>query len=205
MFNALARTVATRPAWVLGFWAVLLLIAAPLAAMTPQRLTGATSATKNSEAERVNGLIVGAFGQRRIDSTLIVSESAVDPSNPKFLEAYRKLTQQLEAIDGVYNLTRFDAPSPLKLFGLVDEKHITATILETRLDKPEAVLEQIRGLTRAAGLPDTKLYVTGATAVTKDFIERSESDTKRSELAALPLTALVLVLSFSINRRWTFD
>ena len=196
MFNALARTVATRPAWVLGFWAVLLLIAAPLAAMTPQRLTGATSATKNSEAERVNGLIVGAFGQRRIDSTLIVSESAVDPSNPKFLEAYRKLTQQLEAIDGVYNLTRFDAPSPLKLFGLVDEKHITATILETRLDKPEAVLEQIRGLTRAAGLPDTKLYVTGATAVTKDFIERSESDTKRSELAALPLTALVLVLAF---------
>ena len=93
MFNALARTVATRPAWVLGFWAVLLLIAAPLAAMTPQRLTGATSAIKNSEAERVNTLIVEAFGQRRIDSTLIVSESTVDPSDPKFLEAYRKLTQ----------------------------------------------------------------------------------------------------------------
>ena len=196
MFNALARIVATRPAWVLGFWAVLLLIFAPLAAMTPQRLTGATSAIKNSEAERVNQLIVDAFGQRRIDSTLIVSESATEPSDPKFLESYKALIQQLKAIDGVYSVTRFDAPSPLKLFGLVNGQHITATILETRLDKPEAVLEQIRGLTRAAGLPATKLYVTGATAVTKDFIERSESDTKRSEFAALPLTALVLVLAF---------
>ncbi len=196
MFNALARTVATRPAWILGFWAVLLLIAAPLAAMTPQRLTGATSAIKNSEAERVNQLIVSAFGQRRIDSTLIVSESSTDPSDPRFLESYKALTQKLEVIDGVYSVTRFDASSPLKLFGLVNGSHITATILETRLDKPEAVLEQIRALTRVADLPGTKLYVTGATAVTKDFIERSESDTKRSELAALPLTALVLVLAF---------
>ena len=196
MFNALARTVATRPVWILIFWAALLLIAAPLAAMTPKRLTGATGAIKNSEAERVNRLIVGAFGQRRVDNTLIVSESFVDPSNPKFLEGYKRLIQQLEAIDGVYSITRFDARSPLKLFGLVNGSHITATILETRLDKPEAVLEQIRGLTRVAGLPDTKLFVTGATAVTKDFIERSESDTKRSELAALPLTALVLVLAF---------
>jgi putative drug exporter of the RND superfamily len=196
MFSLIANLVSKRPAWVLIFWAVVLLVAAPLAAMTPKRLTGSTSPVKNSEAERVNVLIETAFKQKRVDNTLIVTESGLDPKTPAFLEKYAALVQKLEAVDGVESVTRFDATSPLKLFGVVNGKFVTATALETRLAKPEPVLEAIRQTVKTAALPDTQLYVTGATAITKDFIERSESDTKRSEFAALPLTGLVLVLAF---------
>jgi RND superfamily putative drug exporter len=196
MFNWLARTVATRPAWILIFWAVMLAIAAPLAAFAPGRLSGATSPVKNSEAEQVNGLIVNAFGQRRVDSTLIVAESTRGTTDAAFLERYNAFVDEVRAVEGVYSVTRFDAQSPLKLFGEVNGKTVTATVLETRLDRPEPILERLRQLSRAANIPDTQLFVTGATAVTKDFIERSESDTKRSELQALPLTGLVLILAF---------
>jgi putative drug exporter of the RND superfamily len=196
MFNLIANLVYKRPAWVLIFWAVILLIAAPLASLAPKRLSGSTSPVKNSEAERVNRLIEAEFGQQRVDTTLIVTESAREFRDAAFLEKYADLIRGLEGIEGVKSVTRFDVDSPLKLFGDVDGKRVTATVLETRLDKPEPVLEEIRNLTRASSLPDTQIYVTGATAITKDFIERSESDTKRSEFAALPLTGLVLVLAF---------
>jgi putative drug exporter of the RND superfamily len=196
MFNWLANLVYKRPAWILIFWAVVLLAAAPLANLAPKRFSGSTSSVKNSEAERVNRLIETEFGQQRVDTTLIVTEGNRDFKDTDFLERYDALVTKLEAVEGVKSVTRFDAESPLKLFGEADGKRISATVLETRLSQPEPVLEEIRGLTRAAGLPDTQLYVTGATAITKDFIERSESDTKRSEFAALPLTGLVLVLAF---------
>jgi putative drug exporter of the RND superfamily len=196
MFNLIANLVYKRPAWLLIFWAVVLLIAAPLASLAPKRLSGSTSSVKNSEAERVNRLIETEFGQQRVDTTLIVTESTRGFKDAAFLERYAALVEQLEEVQGVKSVTRFDADSPLKLFGDVNGKRVTATVLETRLDKPEPVLEEIRALTRASNLPDTQMYVTGATAITKDFIERSESDTKRSEFAALPLTGLVLVLAF---------
>ena len=196
MFNLIAHLVSKRPAWVLLFWAAVLLIAAPLAAMTPKRLTGSTSPVKNSEAERVNVLIETAFKQKRVDNTLIVTDSSLDPKTPAFQTKYTALVQKLKTVDGVESVTRFDATSPLKLFGVVNGKFVTATAMETRLAKPEPVLEEIRQVVETVSLPDTQLYVTGATAITKDFIERSESDTKRSEFAALPLTGLVLILAF---------
>ncbi len=196
MFSLIAKLVSKRPWWVLAFWAVLLLVAAPLAALAPKRLSGGTSPIRNSQTERVNQLIETAFRQKRVDSTLIVTEGLTDPKSPTFQAAYDRLIARLQRVDGVSSLTRFDAASPLKLFGDVGGKHITATILETRLFQPEPILEEIRSLTKAAALPDTELYVTGASAITNDFISRSETDTKRSEFSALPLTALVLVLAF---------
>ncbi|NJK45228.1 MAG: MMPL family transporter, partial [Pleurocapsa sp. SU_196_0] len=197
MFNWLAHLVYKRPAWILIFWAVVLLAAAPLANLAPKRFSGSTSSVKNSEAERVNRLIETEFGQQRVDTTLIVTEGNRAFKDAEFLERYDALVQKLEAVEGVKSVTRFDAESPLKLFGESNGKRITATVLETAPQpNPNRCLEEIRVLTRAARLPDTQLYVTGATAITKDFIERSESDTKRSEFAALPLTDWVLVLAF---------
>jgi putative drug exporter of the RND superfamily len=78
----------------------------------------------------------------------------------------------------------------------VDGKTVTATILSTRLDNPDPVIAAVRQTVLEAQLPETKVYVTGASAITKDFLKISEEDTKNSELAALPLTALVLVFAF---------
>ncbi len=196
MFRIIANLVATRPVFVLSIWAIILLIAAPLASLAPKELKAGTSAMKNSEAERVNQIIEREFQLERVDTTIVVTESALEPSSAEFVQTYNAMVEKLRKLEGVSSLTRFDADSPLKLFGTVEKKYITATLLSTQLEDPNPVLEAIHQTANAAGLPQTRVYITGASAITKDFIERSEEDTKRSEFAALPLTGLVLILAF---------
>ena len=199
MFRLIADLVSKRPAWVLAFWVVLLVVSAPFASLAPKRLVGSASAVANSEAQAVNKLFETKFDQRQIDRTILVSESSLGSENPKFKSQYNTLTAELGKLNGVSSVTRYYDDSPLKLRSQdaeFDGKTITATILETRLQKPEAVLESIREKVKASPIPDTKFYVTGATAVTQDFLNLSESDTKRSEFSALPLIALILVLAF---------
>ncbi len=199
MFRLIADLVSKRPAWVLIFWAVLLLVSAPFAALAPKRLVGSASNAKNSEAQMVNKLFETKFDQRQIDRTILVSESSLSSDDPNFKSQYKTLTTRLGKLDGVSSVTRYYDDSPLKLRSQdaeFDGKTITATILETRLKKPEPVLENIRNTVKASNIPDTKFYVTGATAVTQDFLNLSESDTKRSEFSALPLIAIILVLAF---------
>jgi putative drug exporter of the RND superfamily len=196
MFKKLADLVATRPTLILGFWLVVLLVCAPFASMTAKRLVGNASALPDSEAQRVNKIIEEDFRLERVDTTLVVTESSLPSTDAGFLAKYNPLVDQLEKLEGINDLTRFDADSPLKLFGEVDGKTVTATILSTRLDNPDPVIAAVRQTVLEAQLPETKVYVTGASAITKDFLKISEEDTKNSELAALPLTALVLVFAF---------
>ena len=199
MFKLIADLVSKRPVWVLLFWVVLLVVSAPFAALAPKRLVGSASAVANSEAQAVNKLFETKFNQKQIDRTIVVSQSSLGSEDPKFKNQYNTLTAELGRLNGVSSVTRYYDDSPLKLRSKdleFDGKTITATILETRLKKPEAVLENIREKVKASTIPDTKFYVTGATAVTQDFLNLSESDTKRSEFSALPLIALILVLAF---------
>ncbi|PZA08553.1 MULTISPECIES: MMPL family transporter [unclassified Meiothermus] len=196
MFPFLAHLNATRPRWVLLAWFALSLVSLPLAALAPGRLGANTSAVKGSESQQVMRILNQAFGLESLDRTLVVSASALPPADPRFLQAYGSLTERLKQLDGVRTLTRFDAESPLKLSGKVGGQYVTATIVETRLANADPVIRAIRRETQAVNLPQTRFYVTGASAVTQDFLHRLEADATRSEVTALPLTGLVLVLAF---------
>ena len=196
MFKKIADLVATRPAWILGFWAILLLICIPFAAMTSKNLVGNASVLPGSQAEQVNKIIENEFKLERVDTTLVVTESTVPQTEAAFSTKYKPLVQKLEQLDGVKSVTRFDADSPLKLTGVVDGKYVTATVLTTRLINPDPIIDAVRLAASQAELPETKVFVTGASAITKDFLRISEEDTKRSEFAALPLIALVLIFAF---------
>ncbi|HWG86091.1 MAG TPA: MMPL family transporter, partial [Deinococcales bacterium] len=197
MFPRLARLVSTRPWQVLAVWAVVLLLCAPIAQMTPRALTGDTGRVRNSEAWLVQDIIEGEFGQEKTDNTIVVTRSRTQDDDPAFRAAYDAMTDRLEGVEGVYTTSRYHAPSPLRLHGrLEDGYYVTATILTTDLERRDEVLDKVRGVVRSTSIPGTELLVTGASAITKDFVELSEKDTKESELAALPLIALVLVLAF---------
>lgn len=196
MFPFLAHLNATRSRWVLLAWFALSLGSLPLAALAPGRLGANTSAVRGSESQQVVRILNQAFGLESVDRIVVVSESALPPTDPRFLQAYSTLAEGLKKLDGVRTLTRFDAESPLKLWGKVNGQYVTATILETRLAKAEEVVGAIRREVRSVRLPQSQFYVTGSTAVTQDFLHRLEADATRSEVTALPLTGLVLVLAF---------
>ena len=84
MFRLIADLVSKRPAWVLAFWVVLLVVSAPFASLAPKRLVGSASAVANSEAQAVNKLFETKFDQRQIDRTILVSESSLGSEDPKF-------------------------------------------------------------------------------------------------------------------------
>ena len=197
MFSRLAEFVLRRPVAVLATWALLLALAIPISSLVPERMTASATKILGSQANLVSTLLEDRFGVRPAERTVLVSRSSLRSDDPKFLEPYAALVRKLEKLDGVRRLTRFDAPSLLRLQSdspLIPT--VTATLLETRHEKPEPVIDAIRREARAAKIPDTQLLVTGSSAVTHDFIVYAESDTKQSELTALPLTALVLVLAF---------
>lgn len=194
MFDRIARTVTRYPLSVLLAWLVLAVGALPLARMAPAHLAANASSVKNSEAQQVAEIYQREFGQTFTDRTVLVSESAIPARDPRFLEVYNRLVAQLEAIPGVLGVVRFDTPGPLE--GVGQGGRVTATLLETRLEGGEAIVGQIRRAAQAAQTPLVHFYVTGATAVTADFLRLLEADVRRSELIALPLTAVVLVGAF---------
>lgn len=194
MFAHLANFVTRYPLQVVAFWIVLVLASVPLAAMAPGRLVANASDVKNSEAQRVIETLEREFGLSSTDRTILVSESGLAATDPRFLETYDRLLGRVAAVDGVIKVNRFDAPSPLKQIS--DDGRITATLLDTRLENADPIITALRSEARAAQTPEIKFYVTGASAVTKDFLYLLEADVKRSELMALPLTGMVLLLAF---------
>lgn len=194
MFARLAQLVTRYPVQVILVWVVLAVLAIPAARLAPQRLAANASDVRNSEAQQVLRILAEDFALPLVDRTVLVSESSLPESDPRFLEVYNQLIARIAGLEGVVRLNRYDAPSPLQQKS--PDGRVTATLLDTRLENGEAVIEALRREAKAAQTPEIRFYVTGATAVTKDFLHLLEADVKRSELMALPLTGLVLLLAF---------
>ncbi len=193
MFVRFAKFVLRHPVWVMAVWACLLVIAIPISSLVPERLIASATKIRGSEADLVTALLEDRFGVQPVEHTILVSQSQ-NPVNARFLAVYGLLLKKIEKLEGVKRIMRFDAPSLLRLQN--DDATVTATILETRREQPEPVIDAIRAEVKALAAPDIEFLVTGSAAVTHDFIVHAESDTKQSELTALPLTSLVLVLAF---------
>lgn len=194
MFARIARFVTRYPLQVIAAWVVLLVVASPLASLAPKHLVANASEVKNSEARRVTDTYARAFGQEVVDRTIIVSQSSLPADDPRFIQSYNRLIAEVEKLPGVARIHRFDTPSPLEQTSR--DRKITATLLDTRIGDGEKLVDALRRQAHQASTGETKFYVTGATAVTKDFLHLLEADIQRSELLALPLTGVVLLLAF---------
>jgi putative drug exporter of the RND superfamily len=194
MVDRLAYLVTRYPIPVIVLWILLVALSIPFARLAPQNLVVNASDVKNSKALEVNRIYRTAFGQTVIDRTLLVSESSIPATDPKFLAVYRPLLEQITSIKGITGVRPFNEPGPL--LQVNPSATVTATILDTSLEGAEAIVDKIRQKARSAQTSEIKFYVSGASAITKDFLYLLEADVKRSELLALPVTGMVLLLAF---------
>ena len=196
MFNALARLISLRPVPVLLIWVLIMMVAIPLARLAPGAFSAKGDVLEGSESVKVIDLLSKEFGLTGQETSIVVSESKRSSGDPEFRLAYGQLMTGLRALKGIKSITRFDDPaSPLKLSGVSKGMTITATLLQSGVS-PVPLLREVHALMRQSETPDIKFLLTGSTAVTSDFAERSEADVRRSELATLPLVAIVLVFAF---------
>lgn len=204
MLKILSTIIARRPWLVLGVWLVVIAVSVPLANLAPSRFGANNSTLAGSEYAQVIDLLGQRFKQHGQDTTVLVSQSTRPQTDPDFKRAYDALMARLKGIKGVLGVQRFDVDYPIKLSGLVNNKTITATLIQTpigALATLDAVRREARKL-EAEHLnfgfltDELHFFVTGSTAVTRDFAELGVADAKHGELAALPLVAIVLVFAF---------
>jgi putative drug exporter of the RND superfamily len=188
-------------------WLVIFVIAIPVASKAGSRFDASGGGVPNSEWERVTRLIGTEFPQADTgESFILVSDSSLGFQNKRFLELYASLLKRLSALNGILEIVRFDVTnSPIKAFGQVQNRFVSVTRISALYGNP-ALLENMRIAVKEIvpkaepqerkKTPETQFLITGSSAVNQDFARLTESDVRRGELTALPLTAIVLVFAF---------
>ncbi len=195
------------PLVVIVVWLVIFVVSIPVASKAGSRFDVSGGGVPNSEWESVTRLIGSEFPKSIAgESFLLVSDSSLGFQDKYFLDRYNSLLSKLRVLSGIQEVTRFDANSPIKLFGQVNNRFVTVTRISALYGHPE-LLENMRTEARASvftravfgqktKVPETRFVITGSSAVNQDFARLTESDVQRGELTALPLTAIVLIFAF---------
>ncbi len=171
-----------------------MLIAAPLAGKASSRLKGNASGIPNSEAHQLSEIYKKEFNQEPVERTLLVTKSSTNNINPEFQKSYAALLEKIKTVKGVKAIARFDSGFPIKQVS--EDGSITVSLIDTDFEDANQTLSDLRAITHAEKIPGTELYITGATAVTDDFLEQVDKDIGRSETRAFLPIALVLLLAF---------
>ncbi|GGR02389.1 MMPL family transporter [Deinococcus ruber] len=196
----LARFVTSRPWLVLALWLALVLVCAPLAARAPAQLSADPGSLTHSESATVIELLKDRFGEGDTNTVLLLTQSEGKPDSPAFQTAYTTLLDGLRSVPGVGKVTPYS--EQVGYPAVSPDGRLTLSLAQIPLRIPgTAALKRLRAYldtwqTGAGKNAPFRVRVTGGQAIANDFTTYAESDTKRSEFAALPLTAIVLLLVF---------
>jgi RND superfamily putative drug exporter len=191
-FDRLGRFVVRRPRIVLGAWALLLLMALPLAPQAPGALSAGGFILDDLESARAKALLEDELGAPPSALVVVFSSPDLEAGTPAFelaaAEAMRDVADAPHVAGVVSHLL-----SPRQISA---DRHTAYDIVFLDLppdDSPEALPILRERLREAPGL---EVELAGGPAFYGDVQTVSEEDLRRSELISLPLAALALVVVF---------
>ncbi|MDO4264018.1 MAG: MMPL family transporter [Deinococcus sp.] len=193
--HQLADWVTRAPKQVLTLWAILLVLAAPLAWQAPGRLSASIGELPDAESTQVTALLRGEFGEKALNPVLLVFKPGPQASAEATEEAaadYRAGLLELPGVSAVRSSREVGLSSETAAPGA---ELVVAQIplYEGAEEALSAVREYSDRFEQERGVD---IGVTGSQAIADDFTHYAEADTKRSEITALPLIAGVLLLVF---------
>lgn len=191
----LARLVTQRPWLVLALWALLALICAVPASLAPARLTADPGALSNSESGQVIELLSQRFGERDSNTVLLVTQTAQPLSSPPVARQYTEFVAGLQKVPGVTRVLAYNAQNAVQASSGGGKLALTLAQIPL-FEEATPALERVRAYIQTQKKAGFDIRVTGGQAIAADFTRFAEGDTKRSELTALPLIALVLLFVF---------
>ncbi|MGW6914129.1 MMPL family transporter [Kitasatospora sp. NPDC054939] len=189
---ALGRFCFRHRRWVLGLWAVVLVVGVLIGGRVFEgTVAGASSAA--SEADR-GSAVVTAADPARGTLTAVVDGRPVD--DPAVREAVTRATAEIAALPGVSSVA--DAYRADPSAAALRSADGTASLVSVRMAdgssaaEADAVGERLAGITADGA----SVKVGGDLVLEQEVKEQTERDTRFGEIVTLPLTLIVMVLVF---------
>ncbi|MFC5661952.1 MMPL family transporter [Kitasatospora misakiensis] len=189
---ALGRFCYRQRRWVLGFWAVVLVIGVLIGGRVFEgTVAGASSAS--SEADR-GSAVVAAADPARGTVTAVVDGKPVDDAAVR--DAVTRATAEIAALPGVSSAVDAYGPGP-DAAGLRSADG-TASLVSVRMADSSTSAQTTAVTQRLAAIKADGAEVTvGGDLVLQDEVKKqTEKDTRFGEIVTLPLTLIVMVLVF---------
>ncbi|BBN96174.1 MMPL domain-containing protein [Deinococcus grandis] len=194
--RTLGRLVSRHPWAVLLAWLLAAALSLPFAARAPAALTAdPAGGLTGSEATRVTDLLRDRFGERDTNTVVLVTRSQPPLGTPQGDATYQRFLDGLEDVPGVTRVTAAQSGGPYRTRS--EDGTLALTLAQIPLlDGASDTLRRVRAYTARTESAALDIRVTGGQAIADDFTHFAESDTKRSELVALPLIGALLLVVF---------
>ncbi|WP_327676262.1 MMPL family transporter [Kitasatospora sp. NBC_00458] len=189
---ALGRFCYRQRRWVLGFWAVVLVIGVLIGGRVFEgSVAGASSAA--SEADR-GGAVVTAADPARGTVTAVVDGKPVD--DPAVRDAVTRATAEIAALPGVSSAV--DAYGSGPGAAALRSADGTASLVSVRMADSSTAAQTTAVTQRLADIrADGAAVTVGGDLVLQDEVKKqTEKDTRFGEIVTLPVTLVVMVLVF---------
>src|SRR3954462_8181279 len=191
-FDRLGRFVVRRARWVVAGWAVLLLLALPLAPQLPGRLSAGGFILDDLESARAKALLGTELGAPPSAVVVVFSSPTLQAGTPAFESAAADAVREIATAPHVARVVSHTLAPSLGSPG----GHTASDIVFLDLppdDSPDALPILHERLHPSEALT---VELAGGPAFYGDVQAVSESDLRRSEVISLPLAALALIFVF---------
>ena len=191
-FDRLGRFVVRRAWWIVAAWAVVLLVALPLAPRVSGQLSAGGFILDDLESARAKALLGTELGAPPSALVIVLSSQTLVAGTPAFEAAAADATRDIAGAPHVARVvSHLLAPRQVSADG-----HTAYDVVFLDLpadDSPDALPILRERLRQEAGLT---VELAGGPAFYGDVQTVSEADLRRSEIISLPLAALTLLLVF---------
>jgi putative drug exporter of the RND superfamily len=193
VFERVGRFAARRRWWVVGAWALLGLVALPLAPQTPGVLQPGGFSADDLEAARARRLLEDGIGLPTSALVIVIeAQGELRAGDPAFESAVIRALARVPAADHVTDiLSHTLAPDQVSKDGRTVYEVVS---LDLSPDLSPDALSSVQNA--IADVPGLTIALAGGPAFYGDIQQVSEEDLRRSEIISLPLAALALLLVF---------
>lgn len=201
MFAALAKLVERYPRWILVFWLVVTLAAAPYAARVGEVLTGQPESPEGATSSQVRAVIERAFETHENELLVAIARPQDGPASPgpvasaAFTAAIDATITSLLELPGVDYVRDHRSAAGLEL--LSEEAGFSAVLIglgTTDTASSKAAVNAVREVLERAEALDFDL--SGGTATLLELEQVSQRDARRAELFGLPISLVILLVAF---------
>jgi RND superfamily putative drug exporter len=195
VFRSLGRFVYRWRWFVALFWGALLVTSVFFAPNLSERLKGGGFDGANSDAEKVQEILLQDFGASPATLTVVFEGAADGPpaDSREFGEAEDRALRDVRALREVSGVATYSGTGDPLFLSKDRRKSYAVVSFGVPIDETQDLVEEVRGRVRSDELTT---YVTGAPAVYLDIQEASNEDIRRAEKYAFPLALVILIVAF---------